>query len=393
MADYPRKPFRFLKVVNPRFQLTLLAVTALFTIQLLAWGFWCASSVFDFARPFALQIPGLAAQMRKWTTWYVVGGILLYGLQYLILMAVTDRIAGPFFRLQRDGKPAKFRQHDYVTRASGSKDEAGFTLLEILVAAALSIIIGLALANMTVNSSKGQTSVRLDADFTNIMNQVYIALGQPNLCGSAFVDGTGNALIANPTGTCTTTPVQANCVDVPAFALAGSAVMKTGFPATGNKVTKMRLESPILNSGNTYFWTFRVEVSKTAADGSVEGLGNGLTIRKFPVSVTTNGPTGTPAFQIQNCTGKGNESLWSTTGANIFYNTGSVGIGTNLPVAALDISGPNAAVHLSRNTVQPFGCDVAHDGSVALTSNYYFCVCKGSSTSWVKSTDGTGCVW
>lgn len=63
--------------------------------------------------------------------------------------------------------------------------------------------------------------------------------------------------------------------------------------------------------------------------------------------------------------------------------TNRVGVGT------LDIFG---TAKLEKYSSQPFACDAAHDGTIALTSRYTMCVCKVSG--WVLTADGTSaCVW
>ena len=43
-------------------------------------------------------------------------------------------------------------------------------------------------------------------------------------------------------------------------------------------------------------------------------------------------------------------------------------------------------------TSEPLACDLDHDGSIALNSQYKLCVCNGSS--WVESNDGVSpCNW
>ena len=63
---------------------------------------------------------------------------------------------------------------------------------------------------------------------------------------------------------------------------------------------------------------------------------------------------------------------------------GQVGIATGQPKATLDING---YARLKKYSSEPLSCDLEHDGSIALNSNYKICVCNGSS--WVESNDGT----
>ena len=72
-------------------------------------------------------------------------------------------------------------------------------------------------------------------------------------------------------------------------------------------------------------------------------------------------------------------------------NGGNVGIGTTSPQATLDING---SMRLAKNSSQPVACSSTHDGQIALTHNYTLCICKGGSSSWVQSKDGsTACSW
>jgi hypothetical protein len=70
---------------------------------------------------------------------------------------------------------------------------------------------------------------------------------------------------------------------------------------------------------------------------------------------------------------------------------GNVGIGTTDPQAALDVNG---AMRLAKNPAEPFACVAAKDGAIALTSQYTTCVCKGGSSAWVLTSNGTTtCTW
>ncbi len=72
-------------------------------------------------------------------------------------------------------------------------------------------------------------------------------------------------------------------------------------------------------------------------------------------------------------------------------STGSVGIGTTGPQATLDVNG---YARLAKNSSQPVACSSTNDGAIALTAVYTLCICKGGSTSWVQSKDGsTACAW
>lgn len=70
-----------------------------------------------------------------------------------------------------------------------------------------------------------------------------------------------------------------------------------------------------------------------------------------------------------------------TTGTSIFslMGDGNVGIGTTSPQAKLDING---FMRMSKNTGAPAACTATIDASIAITSLYTTCICKGGTTTW-----------
>jgi hypothetical protein len=83
-------------------------------------------------------------------------------------------------------------------------------------------------------------------------------------------------------------------------------------------------------------------------------------------------------------------SIYSASTANSYF-AGNVGIGTISPQTALDVNG---VVRVKKYVAQPFACDAAHDGSLALTSGYRQCACNGGTSTWVFTSDGTtACSW
>ena len=70
---------------------------------------------------------------------------------------------------------------------------------------------------------------------------------------------------------------------------------------------------------------------------------------------------------------------------------GYVGIKTGTPQATLDING---FTRLKKYSSEPDTCNVDRDGAIALTSQYTLCACKGSSGTWVNTSDGSSsCSW
>lgn len=85
-----------------------------------------------------------------------------------------------------------------------------------------------------------------------------------------------------------------------------------------------------------------------------------------------------------------NGSTTSTTRMAI-DQSGNVGVGTVTPVEKLDVNGN---IKMKKNSSEPYPCDVDHDAVVAITSGYRQCICKGGTSTWVFSSDGsTTCTW
>jgi hypothetical protein len=109
------------------------------------------------------------------------------------------------------------------------------------------------------------------------------------------------------------------------------------------------------------------EVTRFAANGNV-GIGTPTPAYKLdvagPVRSTSGGfifPDGT--VQTTAGGGGGGGSQWVTSGSNIFYNGGNVGIGTSTPGVALDVS-QNRAIRVGNANLSSGG-DFVHLGSHA----------------------------
>jgi len=97
---------------------------------------------------------------------------------------------------------------------------------------------------------------------------------------------------------------------------------------------------------------------------------------------------GTHSFQV-------NGGFHTFYGASFARISGNVGIGSSSdainPVVKLVVDGE---IKLKKENAQPFACDSTYDGTIALTSTYRTCVCKGGTTTWVYTSDGTtACSW
>ncbi len=102
-------------------------------------------------------------------------------------------------------------------------------------------------------------------------------------------------------------------------------------------------------------------------------------------------------FSKTSATGTGSAnyvSKWNSTSglaSSSIYDNGNVGIGTTSPQAKLDING---FMRMSTNAAAPAACTAMINGSIALTSLFTTCACKGATTTWVSTVNGTtACIW
>lgn len=79
-------------------------------------------------------------------------------------------------------------------------------------------------------------------------------------------------------------------------------------------------------------------------------------------------------------------SPWELAGTSLYYTGGNVGIGTDTPIATLDING---YARLAPQSAEPVACDAAHIGSIAFSeAAQSLCVC--TIEGWDSST-GQAC--
>jgi len=72
--------------------------------------------------------------------------------------------------------------------------------------------------------------------------------------------------------------------------------------------------------------------------------------------------------------------------SGIYLRDGTIGINTTSPGCTLDVNG---TARLAKYATPPFPCDTDHDGVIAMTVAYYTCVCNGTTSHWVKTSDGS----
>lgn len=99
-------------------------------------------------------------------------------------------------------------------------------------------------------------------------------------------------------------------------------------------------------------------------------------------------PAGVGAIILQSSINYSNLAA-KTNGMSL--SSGSLGIGTVVPQATLDVNG---YARLKVNMFQPAACSEVNNGAIALTSRSTLCTCRSTSLSWVETSDGTtACKW
>jgi hypothetical protein len=147
----------------------------------------------------------------------------------------------------------------------------------------------------------------------------------------------------------------------------------------------------------------RALITKTVGITTAIGINYSLTNQGVitthnSIKLNTPSNTGTivthRALQMDDQTVSGatdNYAIYSAGGTSYHAGNIGIGVGATTPQATLDISG---TMRLAKYAAQPFACEANKDGAIALTSGYRLCACKGSTTTWVFTSDGTtSCSW
>lgn len=161
---------------------------------------------------------------------------------------------------------------------------------------------------------------------------------------------------------------------------------------TGNQNTAIGQASLAQNTTGTDNTAIGRKAGVTADPSNANTTGNQNTY------VGSDAGPATPA-QLNNSMALGFGSRVTASNQVVIGNTdvvqtllnGRVGIGTTTPQAKLDVNG---YMRLAKNAAEPVACSATNDGAIALTSQYTMCVCKGGSSAWVSTTNGTtACAW
>jgi hypothetical protein len=115
----------------------------------------------------------------------------------------------------------------------------------------------------------------------------------------------------------------------------------TGATAGVLNIGQMGKNAATYTHGTTVFLTNGLERLRINSAGNV-GIGTASPAAKLDVAGQIRSSSGGFVFPdgtVQTTAGGGTSSQWTTSGANIYYTTGSVGVGTTAPTEKLEVAG------------------------------------------------------
>jgi len=233
-------------------------------------------------------------------------------------------------------KPLKIillNQKSYLKKISPSssimtKNNRGFSLVEMMVVIGLLGGISLLVMNLTKQSTQSSTKYQFDSEIMLITNEINGILSDPDKCLTTFTNATQAASPAKPVLNAT----PANVLNPTGIA---------GIPSSDRKYTLsggpygnggVKIASYSLNLAATPDPLLTINFQKKAI------LGTGTTPKTIKLDVEK-----TSAGVITRCKSISTASteIWNYGGgSDIFYVGGFVGIGTTTPDAKLDVAGP-----------------------------------------------------
>lgn len=252
-------------------------------------------------------------------------------------------------------------------------NSAGFSLMEVMLAAGMMGILSAALIAVMKMGFSGQKAVQSADESSRLTAEMANVLANPTACMNTFGG-------RNPPGGFTVSQIRnvSNAVLYQTNAVYGNRTVRLFSIETGGSGTDARTQLPRYNATSSTAGTALVKVTwRKMADAA----GPQELHRFFFLNVTLNGGGLVTACSAQSTLA---EEIWQRSGVDpstIYYNGGKVGIGTLAPKVKLEVDG---AIKVGTQTV----CDTDAEGAIRYNStakNIEFC----NGNSWMTIGDNS----
>ncbi len=252
------------------------------------------------------------------------------------------------------------------------KSSNGFSLVEIMIVIGILSGLGLIVMNLTKQTNKSSSKYQFDTEINLITNEINALLSDPNKCKSTF----------NPTGT--SNIIAPTNIGGKYFIVGNAQAPSTGYGNAGVHITEYTFNSSPSPSNDALLnITFQ---NKNILKGT---SGPSTITKKLNLYIEQNA---SGLVTLCRSLSTSSTDIWSRgSGSNIFYSGGSVGIGTNSPVATLDVGGGVRAGNQTQVTI----CDEASEGTQRYNKSTHameYCGASGSPLvySWKTMSGGDG---
>jgi Tfp pilus assembly major pilin PilA len=205
------------------------------------------------------------------------------------------------------------------------KKQNGFSLISVLVAAGLLGGLSMVMMQMGKQSTKATAKMNFDTEVNQITNEINGILSDPASCTSTVTNASPPTFIIKNIPN-NTTPVYKYDI--------------TKGPYGNGSV---QIDSYVLNLTGSGADIPNLQINfKNKAILVNQSQSNAIVSRIIKLDVTQPGTTLFSNIQSCRSVSTATDTMWSRqigVNANIFYNSGNVGIGTNTPQYPLDVTG------------------------------------------------------